>query len=530
MLNKSGYHEIPLARLVESPHNPRRRFNEKSLAELAASIEEHGILTPLLARPQEADFEIAAGHRRYRAAKIAGFVTVPVVIRQMTDQQFMEILTVENLQREDVHAYEEAQGYAELLKLPGYDVTAVAAKIGRSESYVRGRLRLLDLVPEVVEEFLNDGITFAHARLITPLPKDKQAKALKQCFAQFGRNLDKRELLPVAELRGWIRDDEGEDLADAPFSLEDAGLVPEAGACLLCPKSTCSEARLFADDQGGETCYDKKCFEEKIEAHIAKLAKSGLVAISTDYNEKAAPAGVVGRKEYTEIQVPPPDDEPEDREDLNPEEKICQFAEQAIIAAGWNKGQVRQICREPKCPIHGKLSDEEIRKTLQAKAEPSEWQKQREADEKKKKAEWAKRRDLYETLVSKWAPIIDRPILFLLVVDALEKIRHFPLLTKIAEELGVTKQTDLTAQRAVIYTWAEKAGVLQLRAAFIRLFFAGHIEREEWDRNYDMLRIASDTLKDELAERRPAPVPAKTKKVATHAAKKPTPKAKAKKK
>src|SRR5207248_77364 len=90
--------------------------------------------------------------------------------------------------------YEESQGYAELLKLPGYDVTAVAGKIGRSESYVRARLKLLDLAPDVVEEFLNGGITFAHARLIAPLGKEKQAEALEQCFARFGRDLTKREL------------------------------------------------------------------------------------------------------------------------------------------------------------------------------------------------------------------------------------------------------------------------------------------------------------------------------------------------
>jgi len=103
-----GYQVVPLADLHESKRNPRKHFNAEALAELAASIAAKGVLTPLLVRPNAAGYEIAAGHRRYRAAKAAGVDQVPAIVREMTDTEFLEILTIENLQREDVHPLEEA--------------------------------------------------------------------------------------------------------------------------------------------------------------------------------------------------------------------------------------------------------------------------------------------------------------------------------------------------------------------------------------------------------------------------------------
>ncbi|MDE2103415.1 MAG: ParB/RepB/Spo0J family partition protein [Patescibacteria group bacterium] len=501
MLNKTGYREIQINLLVESPHNPRRRFNEKSLAELAASIKEHGILTPLLVRPDDGAFEIAAGHRRFRAAKLAGFVTVPAIVRDMTDQQFMEVLTVENLQREDVHAYEEAQGYRELLRIPGYDLTAVAAKIGRSESYVRSRLKLLDLVDEVAQAFLEDRITFAHARLIAPLPAEKQAEALENCFAKFGRNLEKRELLPVSELREWIRDSEGEDLSDAPFSLDDPDLNPAAGPCLLCPKSTCGDGRLFADEQGGETCYDKKCFEGKVEAHVRTQARNGLVAISTSYHKSEQPAGALVPQEFTEIREPYKPENGEQEFEPEPDEQKCSFMEQAVVVSGHNKGDVKTICRNPKCPVHGK-QEAPASKGSQPTGRQIDYEQK--ARDEARKAEWAKRRDLYDRICSTWAPIVDREMAFLLIVDAIGTVYSVADLQQLAEEFGIAKQNDPTAQRAAIYTWAEKASAVYLRGMLMRILLRPHIERWPHASGYDLLEIAKEQLVDQI-EPKPAP-------------------------
>src|SRR5207248_6378158 len=118
--------------------NPRRHRNKVEDADLMVSISTHGILTPLLVRPipDSGKYQIAAGHRRYEAAKKLSLAAVPVQIREMDDEEYMEILHVENLQREDVHPLDEAVGYEELLEQGGYDVTTLAGKLAKSEAYV----------------------------------------------------------------------------------------------------------------------------------------------------------------------------------------------------------------------------------------------------------------------------------------------------------------------------------------------------------------------------------------------------------
>jgi ParB/RepB/Spo0J family partition protein len=228
------YHpRMSIELLKESPLNPRRHFDQAKLHELAASIRKSGILTPLLARPwngHEDVFELAAGHRRFRASKIAGRTELPVVVREMSDTEFLEVLTIENLQREDVHPLEEAQGFADLIKRAGYDVARIAERVGRSTHYVYDRLRLLQLTPEVQEVFFAGEITAGHAILLARLSSADQARALttvgavftgeravltpEQEDAESRRELkdweeeldlgDQRKPMSVRELQGWI--------------------------------------------------------------------------------------------------------------------------------------------------------------------------------------------------------------------------------------------------------------------------------------------------------------------------------------
>lgn len=166
---------MPLVELYESKHNPRKHFDAAALKELEQSIREKGVLTPLLARPNGKGHELAAGHRRFRAAKAAGLEAVPVVVRDMTDAELLEILVVENSQREDVHPLEEAAGYQALVKSAGYDVARIAARIGRSAEYVYGRLKLLNLIPEAQRLFLAGKFEAGHAVLLARLsPKDQE--------------------------------------------------------------------------------------------------------------------------------------------------------------------------------------------------------------------------------------------------------------------------------------------------------------------------------------------------------------------
>jgi ParB/RepB/Spo0J family partition protein len=139
--------EIALTELHESPWNPRRHFPQKSLEELAESIRKVDVLSPLLVCPRDAGgYEMAAGHRRLRAAKLAKLAEVPCVVRPMPDQEFLEILTIENLQREDVHPLDEGEGYRTLMAQTGWLADEVAAKVGKSKSYVYQRLKLAELI------------------------------------------------------------------------------------------------------------------------------------------------------------------------------------------------------------------------------------------------------------------------------------------------------------------------------------------------------------------------------------------------
>lgn len=161
---------IPLEQLHESPLNTRQHFDPAKLAELATSLKTSGQLTPLLARPSTLDekpgFELAAGHRRRRAAEAAGLPELMVIVRDLDDRTFLEILTIDNLQREDVHPLEEAQGYRNLLTIDGYDAKQIAERVSKSESYVYDRLTLLRLIPTLQELFFANRFSLGHAILL----------------------------------------------------------------------------------------------------------------------------------------------------------------------------------------------------------------------------------------------------------------------------------------------------------------------------------------------------------------------------
>lgn len=144
---------LPLHLLDPSPTNPRKSFPEASLQELADSIRQAGVISPLLVRPSFASgrYEIVAGERRWRAALIVQVDSVPVIVRELQDHEVVELQCIENLQREDVSPLEEAGGYRLLIQQFGHTAEAIAAKIGKSRSHVFGRLKLMDLCPEVLE-------------------------------------------------------------------------------------------------------------------------------------------------------------------------------------------------------------------------------------------------------------------------------------------------------------------------------------------------------------------------------------------
>lgn len=163
----STIHALPISKLHAGKYQPRSQFGEQSLAELSDSIKRNGVLQPVLVRPsdkQPGKFEIVAGERRWRAAKLANVAVIPVVVREMGDQQALELALVENIQRQDLSAIEEAKGYQRLIEEFKYTQEKLASTIGKSRSHVANTIRLLTL-PEEVKKMIDKGdLTAGHAR------------------------------------------------------------------------------------------------------------------------------------------------------------------------------------------------------------------------------------------------------------------------------------------------------------------------------------------------------------------------------
>jgi ParB family chromosome partitioning protein len=184
---------VPLAALKPGRFNPRRNFAEAQLEELAASIRERGLVQPLVVRPSTSDtYEIVAGERRWRAAQLANLHDVPVVVRALTDQEAVEIAIIENVQREDLNAIEEGEGYKLLMDGHGYTQEDLAKVIGKSRSHLANTLRLLKL-PESVQDLVRSGqLTAGHAR---PLVGRGDAEALAARAVNLGLSVRQVEAL-----------------------------------------------------------------------------------------------------------------------------------------------------------------------------------------------------------------------------------------------------------------------------------------------------------------------------------------------
>ena len=177
---------LPLREIEPDPDQPRKTFEQETLSELAASIAEHGLLQPIAVRPRPmGGYSIVAGERRWRASRMAGLTEVPVVIKDVSDEQAMELALVENLQREDLDPVEEAAGIRELMTRCDLTQEQAARKLGKSRSALANSLRLLNL-PETVLELLKSGfINTGHAKVVLGLPTPElQAEALCKKMAK----------------------------------------------------------------------------------------------------------------------------------------------------------------------------------------------------------------------------------------------------------------------------------------------------------------------------------------------------------
>ncbi|WP_022797683.1 ParB/RepB/Spo0J family partition protein [Thermus islandicus] len=188
-----GVVRLPLEAIRPNPSQPRRRFRQESLEELALSIREKGLLQPLLVRPKGNGYELVAGERRFRAAELAGLAEVPAMVRDLTDREALELSLVENLQREDLSPVEEARGYQALLGM-GLTQEEVARRVGKARSTVANALRLLQLPEEALEALDRGEITPGHARALLMLEPEDRLWGLKEIL-QKGLSVRQAEAL-----------------------------------------------------------------------------------------------------------------------------------------------------------------------------------------------------------------------------------------------------------------------------------------------------------------------------------------------
>lgn len=275
---------------INSLTNPRRRrgLDMDSLRTLADNITTHGLAQPILVRPLPPSrledtaqldprpaYEVIAGERRWRAAQLAELAVVPLFVREMTDQAVLEIQLVENIEREDLDAMEEAEGFALLRDKLGYTVDQIAERIGKGKgaSYVRKTMKLLDLTPESRDAMYEGHLGRSTGLLVARYPAERQAAVVAYIKSQAIKGPTGMEPAPFRGLAPALHARFNTDLGKAAFDISDPTLVMGAGACIGCPKRTGEEQDLFgeADRATRSSCTDEACFASKKVAHIQRI-------------------------------------------------------------------------------------------------------------------------------------------------------------------------------------------------------------------------------------------------------------------
>jgi len=281
---------IPLDQIEPSKTNPRKTIDAAKLQELADSIKAKGVLQPIVVRPTyqlgaiwrgranavvtpetyhaeperfpAMNYELVAGERRYRAAKLAGLTEIPATVQQMSDREALEAQTVENVQREDLDPLEQAAGYQKLLDDHGYDVEQLAQRIGKSRAYVYGTLKLLQLPKQAQKALAAGELQQSTAQVIARIPdaakRDLVTKAALEKDYQ-GERPSYRRVKEMVERECMV------ELKSAPFPRKSLDLVPEAGSCDACPKRTGNASDQYPDARA-DVCTDPSCYRRKVDA------------------------------------------------------------------------------------------------------------------------------------------------------------------------------------------------------------------------------------------------------------------------
>jgi ParB/RepB/Spo0J family partition protein len=261
---------------------------DDALRELAASIQQYGVIHAILVRPhpEKADlYQLICGERRYRASLLAGKTSIPAQVAEVSDETAIGMQAIENIERVDIHALNECKGYRVMLENNSNLTTAdLAQRFAKSETYILQRLKLNDLVREFKKDFYEDRINLGHAIILARLTPADQRETRERLMRR------SEELGTVKDLQEFVDSNIMNSLSSAPFDKADATLIPKAGACLTCPKRSGASPLLFAEIKDKDTCADRGCFFTKCRKFLAKKTRDLIdtqpdVVFLTDYSQ-----------------------------------------------------------------------------------------------------------------------------------------------------------------------------------------------------------------------------------------------------
>ncbi len=274
----TDYKLVPITQLQISPTNPRRRIDEQTIASLANSLLTQGVLEPLIIRKAGEKYEIVCGERRYRAAEVAKLRELPCLVRELSDEQVLDIQIHENLHREDVHPMDEAYAYRFLKEKLSCEAKELALRVGKSEGYVLNRLKLNQLIKEVQKDVDDNHLPLTYALEIAKYTPEIQKIIYAEVYRTQGTYQGDRyvqvpikgELVPWRSFTEWINTNVHHLLSKAPFDTKATNLRPDGLACIKCAERTGAVVSLFDANQIGkkDACLNPGCYAKKVLAHV----------------------------------------------------------------------------------------------------------------------------------------------------------------------------------------------------------------------------------------------------------------------
>lgn len=340
---------IETSRLLPSPSEPqsrrRRHFTDEDIEELGNSIEQDGLLSPIIVRPVGEHLEIVIGERRWLATKRKNIRTINCFVRPVSDEVALKLQIQENLQRKDIHPLDEAFDYKFYLERTGHSVEEMALEFGKSEQYIYRRLRLTELIPEAVEMVTSGILRIGHALAIAALPPDSQKIIVEENLI-YHKQDPSDKLLSLSEFRWCLEIHVARLLRSAPFDTEDPRLRVDGLICSNCTERTGFAPALFADDFDAEDrCLNKTCYKAKTEN--SQLVQRAEIAAGVPDEPSQLLAFADTRQKTSADKTSPAEISPAVQKLYDAPQ--CEYA---VLSPVEVFGQPAYVCVDNRCRIH----------------------------------------------------------------------------------------------------------------------------------------------------------------------------------